>query len=145
MGKKVKMGGGFSGHGFKFDSSETQLKDEQKKMQKVVMGLGDSDEDEESQDVSRKRESFFRTIHGFPHSSRSNNKLIRCSRARNQSKPKVTHLFYQPEGPVKQKIQLLLRIVTMPPRNWPWLRKLLHGKSFSLCDERLDDIDLVLV
>lgn len=44
--------GGFSGHGFKFDPSETQLKDEQKKMQKVVMGFGDSDEDEESQDVS---------------------------------------------------------------------------------------------
>ena len=33
-------------------------------MQKVVMGLGDSDEDEESQDV-RRRESFFRTIRGF--------------------------------------------------------------------------------
>ena len=58
MGKKVKTGGGFSGHGFKFDSNETQLKDEQKKMQKVVMGLGDSDEDEESQDVCR-RNLFF--------------------------------------------------------------------------------------
>ena len=58
MGKKVKTNGGFSGHGFKFDKSEIQLKDEQKKIQKVVMGLGDSDEDEESQDV-RTGESFF--------------------------------------------------------------------------------------
>ena len=52
MGKKVKMFAGFGGHGYKFDKSETDAKDEQKKMQKVVMGLGDSDEDEESQDVS---------------------------------------------------------------------------------------------
>jgi hypothetical protein len=51
MGKKVKNNAGFSGHGYKFNSHETQLKDDQKKMQKVVMGLGDSDEDEESQDV----------------------------------------------------------------------------------------------
>jgi hypothetical protein len=51
MGKKVKHGGGFSGHGYKFDPSETQIKDDQKKMQKVMMGLGDSDEDEESQDI----------------------------------------------------------------------------------------------
>lgn len=53
LGEKVKTSNGFSGHGYKFDSMETQMKDEQKKMQKVVMGLGDSDEDEESQDVSR--------------------------------------------------------------------------------------------
>ena len=51
MGKQVKKFAGFGGHGYKFDKSETDLKDEQKKMQKVVMGLGDSDEDEESQDV----------------------------------------------------------------------------------------------
>ncbi|CAF1531738.1 unnamed protein product [Rotaria sordida] len=61
MGKKVKTGGGFSGHGYKFDSSETQLKDEQKKMQKVVMGLGDSDEDEESQDIDQQIQSLFKS------------------------------------------------------------------------------------
>jgi ATP-dependent RNA helicase DDX46/PRP5 len=61
MGKKVKIGGGFSGHGFKFDSNETQLKDEQKKMQKVVMGLGDSDEDEESQDIDQQIHSLFKS------------------------------------------------------------------------------------
>ncbi|CAF1090762.1 unnamed protein product [Adineta steineri] len=60
MGKKVKSGGGFSGHGYKFDTSETQLKDEQKKMQKVVMGLGDSDEDEESQDIDQQINSLFK-------------------------------------------------------------------------------------
>jgi ATP-dependent RNA helicase DDX46/PRP5 len=54
MGKKVHGGGGFHGHGYKFNSSETQLIDEEKKRQKVVMGLADSDEDEESQDVCRK-------------------------------------------------------------------------------------------
>jgi ATP-dependent RNA helicase DDX46/PRP5 len=59
MGKKVKSGGGFHGHGYKFDTSETQQKDEQKKMQKVVMGLGDSDEDEESQDVCLNIVCFF--------------------------------------------------------------------------------------
>ena len=58
MGKKVKTDGGFSGHGFKLENSQIQMKDEQKKMQKVVMGLGDEDEDEESQDV-RTGESFF--------------------------------------------------------------------------------------
>ncbi|CAF3032081.1 unnamed protein product [Rotaria sp. Silwood2] len=61
LGKKVKTGGGFSGHGYKFDSSETQLKDEQKKMQKVVMGLGDSDEDEESQDIDQQIQSLFKS------------------------------------------------------------------------------------
>ncbi|CAF3496532.1 unnamed protein product [Rotaria socialis] len=59
MGKKVKTTGGFSGHGYKFDSSETQLKDEQKKMQKLVMGLADSDEDEESQDIDQQIQSLF--------------------------------------------------------------------------------------
>lgn len=52
MGKKVKTFAGFGGHGFKFDKSETDANDEQKKRQKIVMGLGESDEDEESQDVS---------------------------------------------------------------------------------------------
>jgi len=62
LGKKVKTGGGFTGqHGYKFDSSETQLKDEQKKMQKVVMGLGDSDEDEEDQDIDQQIQSLFRS------------------------------------------------------------------------------------
>ncbi|CAF1344820.1 unnamed protein product [Rotaria sordida] len=61
MGKKVETGGGFSGHGYKFDSSETQLKDEQKKIQKVVMGLGDSDEDEESQDIDQQIQSLFKS------------------------------------------------------------------------------------
>jgi len=62
MGKKIKTGGGFSGtHGYKFDSTETQIKDEQKKMQKVVMGLGDSDEDEESQDIEQQIHSLFKS------------------------------------------------------------------------------------
>jgi ATP-dependent RNA helicase DDX46/PRP5 len=61
MGKKVKHGGGFSGHGYKFDASETQLKDEEKKIQKVVMGLGDSDEDEESQDIDQQIQSLFKS------------------------------------------------------------------------------------
>ena len=60
-GKKVKTNGGFSGHGFKFNSLEVQLKDEQKKMQKVVMGLGDSDEDEESQDIEQQIHSLFKS------------------------------------------------------------------------------------
>ncbi|CAF1066753.1 unnamed protein product [Rotaria sordida] len=62
MGKKVKTGGGFSGHGYKFDSSETQLKDEQKKIQKVVMDLGDSDEDEESEDIDQQIQSLFKKV-----------------------------------------------------------------------------------
>ncbi|UJR21924.1 hypothetical protein I4U23_024993 [Adineta vaga] len=61
MGKKVKTFAGFGGHGYKFDKSETDLKDEQKKMQKVVMGLGDSDEDEESQDIDQQINSLFKS------------------------------------------------------------------------------------
>lgn len=66
LGEKVKTSNGFSGHGYKFDSMETQMKDEQKKMQKVVMGLGDSDEDEESQDVSRQTQRIsFQHVSNF--------------------------------------------------------------------------------
>lgn len=61
MGEKVKTSNGFSGHGYKFDSMETQIKDDQKKMQKVVMGLGDSDEDEESQDIDQQIQSLFKS------------------------------------------------------------------------------------
>ncbi|KAI1303658.1 putative ATP-dependent RNA helicase DDX46 [Halotydeus destructor] len=48
MGKKVKGGSGFSGKGFKFDESEANYKDQQKKLQKVAHGLQDSDDDEEA-------------------------------------------------------------------------------------------------
>jgi ATP-dependent RNA helicase DDX46/PRP5 len=65
MGKTVKTGGGFRGHGYKFDPSETQIKDDQKKMQKVMMGLGDSDEDEESQDVCENDFFFLSNIYIF--------------------------------------------------------------------------------
>jgi ATP-dependent RNA helicase DDX46/PRP5 len=94
MGKKVRKGGGFSGHGFKFDTSETQLKDEQKKMQKVVMGLGDSDEDEESQDVCEKM-FFLKNILITFYLIRLINKFNRCSEVKNLLKQKVIHLFYQ--------------------------------------------------
>ena len=66
LGEKVKTSNGFSGgHGYKFDSMETQMKDEQKKIQKVVMGLGDSDEDEESQDVSRQHTTSIDCLFSF--------------------------------------------------------------------------------
>ena len=61
MGKTVKSGGGFSGHGYRFDSSEVQAKEKEKREQKVVMGLADSDEDEESQDIDQQIQSLFKS------------------------------------------------------------------------------------
>jgi ATP-dependent RNA helicase DDX46/PRP5 len=94
MGKKVKSGGGFHGHGYKFNSRETQLIDDEKKRQKVVMGLADSDEDEESQDVCRKRFSFFFRFRKFRFCFRLISKFTRYSRVKNPSKPKVMHRSY---------------------------------------------------
>ena len=119
MGKQVKKFAGFGGHGYKFDKSETDLKDEQKKMQKVVMGLGDSDEDEESQDVCV---LFFylcmTNIYLFVFFSRLISKSIPCLKARSQSKRKVMRPSYR----MLQRIQMTMALLRLAPmiqhRNW---------------------------
>ncbi|CAF0885674.1 unnamed protein product, partial [Didymodactylos carnosus] len=61
VSKKVKSGGGFSGKGYKFDSSEEQMTDERRKVQIVMMGIHDSDEEEESVDIDQQIDSLFKS------------------------------------------------------------------------------------
>lgn len=59
-GKKVHTGGGFSGKGFKFDEQEAAAVKENKKMQKVALGMQDSDDDEDLEnDIDQQIESMF--------------------------------------------------------------------------------------
>lgn len=51
-GKIVKSFSGFFGKGFKFDEIEVQLVNERKKLQKVVFGFQDSDDEDIGVDVS---------------------------------------------------------------------------------------------
>merc|ERR1712004_444802 len=46
MGQQVKSQSGFRGKGFKFDEAEAQLADDRKKIQKMTMGLHDSDDED---------------------------------------------------------------------------------------------------
>lgn len=60
LGKKVYSGGGFHGKGFKFDETEAQLVEERRKMQKVTLGLQDSDdEDNPVADIDQQIEDIF--------------------------------------------------------------------------------------
>lgn len=59
-GKKVHTGGGFSGKGFKFDEQEANAIKENKKMQKVALGIQDSDDEEEDEnDIDQQIENMF--------------------------------------------------------------------------------------
>ncbi|XP_065216566.1 probable ATP-dependent RNA helicase DDX46 [Planococcus citri] len=57
-GKKVHTGGGFSGKGFKFDETEAALANEKKKVQKVALGLQDSDDEDIEGDIDQQIESM---------------------------------------------------------------------------------------
>ncbi|KAJ0174552.1 hypothetical protein K1T71_009660 [Dendrolimus kikuchii] len=57
-GKKVHMGGGFSGKGFKFDESEAQAATEKKKYQKAALGLQDSDDEDVEGDLDQQIETM---------------------------------------------------------------------------------------
>lgn len=52
-GKKVKIGGGFSGRGFKFDDEEANFATEKKKFQKAALGLADSDDEDIEGDIEQ--------------------------------------------------------------------------------------------
>merc|ERR1712117_488084 len=57
-GKKVKSGGGFGGSGFKFDETEATYTTEKKKYQKAALGLQDSDEDDNEQEIDAQIENL---------------------------------------------------------------------------------------
>lgn len=57
-GKKVHTGGGFSGKGFKFDENEAAMANEKKKIQKAVLGLQDSDDEDIEGDIDQQIESM---------------------------------------------------------------------------------------
>merc|ERR1719356_1859395 len=57
-GKKVKSGGGFGGTGFKFDETEATYTTEKKKYQKAALGLQDSDEDDNEQEIDAQIENL---------------------------------------------------------------------------------------
>lgn len=56
-GKSVKIGGGFGGKGFKFDESEAAMQSEKKKFQKALLGVQDSDDEEEG-DIDQQIETM---------------------------------------------------------------------------------------
>ncbi|XKL59431.1 hypothetical protein PGB90_000447 [Kerria lacca] len=57
-GKKVHTGGGYSGKGFKFDENEAIAASEKKKIQKAVLGLQDSDDEDIEGDIDQQIESM---------------------------------------------------------------------------------------
>uniref|UniRef100_S4RU57 Probable ATP-dependent RNA helicase DDX46 n=1 Tax=Petromyzon marinus TaxID=7757 RepID=S4RU57_PETMA len=60
-GKTMRKSSGFSGKGFKFDETEHSLVNERKKLQKVALGMHDSDEEEGSGDIDQQIENMFRS------------------------------------------------------------------------------------
>ena len=59
-GKKVKPISGFGGHGFKFDASEDNMRDEARLAQKMALGLQDEDDEAELADaIEDKVEKLF--------------------------------------------------------------------------------------
>ncbi|KAG0710066.1 putative ATP-dependent RNA helicase DDX46 [Chionoecetes opilio] len=60
-GKKIKIGGGFHGKGFKFDESEANFASEKKKFQKAALGLADSDDEDIEHDIDQQIESMLNT------------------------------------------------------------------------------------
>lgn len=47
-GKEVKLGGGFSGHGYKFDQAEQEAATNKRRMEKLVRGVeANADDDDE--------------------------------------------------------------------------------------------------
>uniref|UniRef100_A0A6A7FPL7 Probable ATP-dependent RNA helicase DDX46 n=1 Tax=Hirondellea gigas TaxID=1518452 RepID=A0A6A7FPL7_9CRUS len=52
-GKKIKVGGGFHGRGFKFDDEEANFATEKKKFQKAALGLQDSDDEDIEGDIEQ--------------------------------------------------------------------------------------------
>lgn len=57
-GKEIKLGGGFGGHGFKFDANEAEAKQNKRNMEKMLHGLQEGDEEDE-EDVRSQKNLFF--------------------------------------------------------------------------------------
>uniref|UniRef100_H2YF65 Probable ATP-dependent RNA helicase DDX46 n=1 Tax=Ciona savignyi TaxID=51511 RepID=H2YF65_CIOSA len=59
QGKSVKTNSGFSGRGFKFDETEDVIAKERKQIQKAALGLQDSDDEQQAQDIDEQIENMF--------------------------------------------------------------------------------------
>lgn len=58
-GKHVKTGGGFGGHGYKFDAAEAEAMAKKKTTEKLLHGLTGSDDEDEEEEVSQSELSYY--------------------------------------------------------------------------------------
>ncbi|VDO94496.1 unnamed protein product [Soboliphyme baturini] len=59
-GKEVKQGGGYGGHGYKFDEAEAEAVASKRKMEKLVLGLQGSDDDDDD-DIEQQIQSLMKS------------------------------------------------------------------------------------